>query len=110
MYSDPRFVDDNSTTSDNPEFHNSVENDEYMYDNNGSSVKLYCENVVGTGKVGEALPFQIVDEFRGYVINNFAPKFIDNAGWDCNVTWEMKILTTSTLLRALLGHVTIYYN
>ena len=61
-------------------------------------------------KVGEALPFQIVDEFRGYVINNFAPKFIDNAGWDCNVTWEMKILTTSTLLRALLGHVTIYYN
>lgn len=77
MYSDPRFVDDNSTTSDNPEFHNSVENDEYMYDNNGSSVKLYSENVVGTGKVGEALPFQIVDEFRGYVINNFAPKFID---------------------------------
>ncbi|MDB6184652.1 hypothetical protein PNO29_07405 [Streptococcus vestibularis] len=51
-----------------------------MYDNNGSSVKLYSENVVGTGKVGEALPFQIVDEFRGYVINNFAPKFIDNAG------------------------------
>lgn len=84
MYSDPRFVDDNSTASDNsefnPEFHNSVENDEYMYDNNGSSVKLYSENVVGTGKVGEALPFQIVNEFRGYVINNFAPKFIDNAG------------------------------
>ena len=84
MNSDPRFVDNNSTASDNPElnpeFHNSVENDEYMYDNNASSVKLYFENVVGIGEAGEDLPFQNVDEFRGYVINNFAPKFIDNAG------------------------------
>ena len=94
MYSDPRFVDDNSTASDNPElnpeFHNSVENDEYMYDNNASSIKLYFENVVGIGEAGEDLPFQNVDEFRGYVINNFAPKFIDNAGWGCNVTWEIE--------------------
>ena len=67
MQSDPRFVDDNA-----------------------SSVKLYSENVVGTGKAGEALPFQNVDEFKDYVINNLAPKFIDNAGWDCNVTWEIE--------------------
>ena len=84
----------NGTANDDPEldpdFHKPAGNDEYMYDDNASSVKLYSENVVGTGKAGEALPFQNVDEFRGYVINNFAPKFIDNAGWDCNVTWEIE--------------------
>lgn len=84
----------NGTANDDPEldpdFHKPVGNDEYMYDDNASSVKLYSENVVGTGKAGEALPFQNVDEFKDYVINNLAPKFIDNAGWDCNVTWEIE--------------------
>ena len=84
----------NGTANDDPEldpdFHKPAGNDEYMYDDNASSVKLYSENVVGTGKAGEALPFQNVDEFKDYVIKNFAPKFIDNAGWDCNVTWEIE--------------------
>ena len=86
----------NGTASDDPEldpeFHKPAGNDEYMYDDNASSVKLYSENVVGTGKAGEALPFQNVDEFKDYVINNLAPKFLDNAGWDCNVTWEIEDL------------------
>ena len=84
----------NGTANDDPEldpdFHKPAGNDEYMYDDNSSSVKLYSENVVGTGKAGEALPFQNVDEFKDYVIKNFAPKFLDNAGWDCNVTWEIE--------------------
>ena len=84
----------NGTANDDPEldpdFHKPAGNDEYMYDDNASSVKLYSENVVGTGKAGEAFPFQNVDEFKDYVINNLAPKFIDNAGWDCNVTWEIE--------------------
>ena len=84
----------NGTANDDPEldpdFHKPAGNDEYMYDDNASSVKLYSVNVVGTGKAGEALPFQNVDEFKDYVINNLAPKFIDNAGWDCNVTWEIE--------------------
>ena len=84
----------NGTANDDPEldpdFHKPAGNDEYMYDDNASSVKLYSENVVGTGKAGGALPFQNVDEFKDYVINNLAPKFIDNAGWDCNVTWEIE--------------------
>ena len=84
----------NGTANDDPEldpdFHKPAGNDEYMYDDNASSVKLYSENVVGTGKAGEALPFQNVDEFKDYVIKNFAPKFLDNAGWDCNVTWEIE--------------------
>ena len=84
----------NGTANDDPEldpdFHKPAGNDEYMYDDNASSVKLYSENVVGTGKAGEAIPFQNVDEFKDYVINNLAPKFIDNAGWDCNVTWEIE--------------------
>ena len=84
----------NGTANDDPEldpdFHKPAGNDEYMYDDNASSVKLYSEIVVGTGKAGEALPFQNVDEFKDYVIKNFAPKFLDNAGWDCNVTWEIE--------------------
>ena len=84
----------NATANDDPEidpdFHKPAGNDEYMYDDNASSVKLYSENVVGTGKAGEALPFQNVDEFKDYVIKNLAPKFIDNAGLDCNVTWEIE--------------------
>ena len=84
----------NATANDDPEldpdFHKPAGNDEYMYDDNASSVKLYSENVVGTGKAGEALPFQNVDEFKDYVIKNLAPKFLDNAGWDCNVTWEIE--------------------
>lgn len=84
----------NGTANDDPEldpdFHKPAGNDEYMYDDNASSVKLYSENVVGTGKAGETLPFQNVDEFKDYVIKNFAPKFLDNAGWDCNVTWEIE--------------------
>ncbi len=84
----------NGTANDDPEldpdFHKPAGNDEYMYDDNASSVKLYSENVVGTGKAGEALPFQNVDEFKDYVIKKFAPKFLDNAGWDCNVTWEIE--------------------
>ena len=58
----------NGTANDDPEldpdFHKPAGNDEYMYDDNASSVKLYSENVVGTGKAGEALPFQNVDEFK----------------------------------------------
>ena len=73
-----------------PDFHKPAGNDEYMYDDNASSVKLYSENVVGTGKAGEALPFQNVDEFKDYVIKNLAPKFLDNSGWDCKVTWEIE--------------------
>ena len=84
----------NGTANDDPEldpdFHKPAGNDEYMYDDNASSVKLYSENVVGTGKAGEALPFQNVDEFKDYVIKNLAPKFLDNSGWDCNVTWEIE--------------------
>ena len=84
----------NATANDDPEldpdFHKPAGNDEYMYDDNASSVKLYSENVVGTGKAGEALPFQNVDEFKDYVIKNFAPKFLDNSGWDCKVTWEIE--------------------
>ena len=84
----------NATANDDPEldpeFHKPAGNDEYMYDDNASSVKLYSENVVGTGKAGEALPFQNVDEFKDYVIKNLAPKFLDNSGWDCNVTWEIE--------------------
>ncbi|MBZ5846220.1 CAP domain-containing protein [Streptococcus salivarius] len=84
----------NATANDDPEldpdFHKPAGNDEYMYDDNASSVKLYSENVVGTGKAGEALPFQNVDEFKDYVIKNLAPKFLDNSGWDCKVTWEIE--------------------
>ena len=84
----------NGTANDDPEldpdFHKPAGNDEYMYDDNASSVKLYSENVVGTGKAGEALPFQNVDEFKDYVIKNLAPKFLDNSGWDCKVTWEIE--------------------
>ena len=56
--------------------HKPAGNDEYMYDDNASSVKLYSENVVGTGKAGEALPFQNVDEFKDYVIKNFCSKIL----------------------------------
>ncbi|WP_368916860.1 CAP domain-containing protein [Streptococcus salivarius] len=84
----------NATANDDPEldpdFHKPAGNDEYMYDDNASSVKLYSENVVGTGKADEALPFQNVDEFKDYVIKNLAPKFLDNSGWDCKVTWEIE--------------------
>lgn len=52
----------NGTANDDPEldpdFYKPAGNDEYMYDDNASSVKLYSENVVGTGKAGEALSFQ----------------------------------------------------
>ena len=93
-YSNGKWKLYNGTANDDPEldpdFHKPAGNDEYMYDDNASSVKLYSENVVGTGKAGEALPFQNVDEFKDYVIKNLAPKFIDNAGWDCNVTWEIE--------------------
>lgn len=52
----------NGTANDDPEldpdFYKPAGNDEYMYDDNASSVKLYSKNVVGTGKAGEALSFQ----------------------------------------------------
>lgn len=84
----------NGTASDDPEldpdFHKPAGNDEYMYDDNASSVRLYSENVVGTGKAGEALSFQNVEELKDYVINNLAPSFLDNSGWDCNVAWEIE--------------------
>lgn len=81
---------DNNDPGLNPDLHNKPVNDEYLYDDNASSVTLYSENLVGTGQAGQALPFQNVDEFRDYVINNANPVFLDNSGWNCNVTWEIE--------------------
>ena len=48
------------------------------------------QNLVETAKAGQALPFKNVDEFKDYVIKKMNPKFIDNAGWDAKVEWEIE--------------------
>ena len=81
---------DNNDPALDPNIHTPANNDEYDYDDKASSVALYSENLVGTGKAGEALPFQNLEEFTNYVIQHANPVFKDNAGWDCAVTWEIE--------------------
>lgn len=73
-----------------PNLHSNSVDDEYSYSDQNSSVKLYSTNLVETAKAGQALPFQNVEEFKNYVIEKLNPKFLDNAGWDAKVTWEIK--------------------
>ena len=73
-----------------PKFHEDAKDDEYAYSDRDSSVKLYSTNLVETAKAGQALPFKNVDEFKDYVIKKMNPKFIDNAGWDAKVEWEIE--------------------
>lgn len=73
-----------------PKFHEDAKDDEYAYSDRDSSVKLYSTNLVETAKAGQALPFKNVDEFKDYVIKKMDSKFIDNAGWDCKVEWEIE--------------------
>ena len=73
-----------------PKFHEDAKDDEYTYSDRDSSVKLYSTNLVETAKAGQALPFKNVDEFKDYVIKKMNPKFIDNAGWDAKVEWEIE--------------------
>ena len=73
-----------------PNNHSNPKDDEYNYDDNASSVKLYSENVVGTGKAGEALPFKNKEEFIDYVQKQLSPKMLDNAGYECKVTYEIE--------------------
>ncbi len=71
-------------------FHEDAKDDEYAYSDRDSSVKLYSTNLVETAKAGQALPFKNVDEFKDYVMKKMNPKFIDNAGWDAKVEWEIE--------------------
>ena len=73
-----------------PNNHSNPKDDEYNYDDNASTVKLYSENLVGTGKAGDPLPFKSKEEFISYVQQHLAPKMIDNAGYDCKVTYELE--------------------
>lgn len=73
-----------------PKFHEDAKDDEYAYSDRDSSVKLYSTNVVETVRAGQPLPFKNVEEFKKYVIEKMNPKFIDNAGWDCKVEWEIE--------------------
>jgi len=73
-----------------PKFHEDAKDDEYAYSDRDSSVKLYSTNVVETVKAGQPLPFKNVEEFKNYVIEKMNPKFVDNAGWDCKVEWEIE--------------------
>lgn len=73
-----------------PNLHSNPVDDEYSYSDQNSSVKLYSTNLVETAKAGQALPFQNVEEFKNYVIEKLNPKFLDNAGWDAKVTWEIE--------------------
>lgn len=73
-----------------PNLHSNPVDDEYGYSDQNSSVKLYSTNLVETAKAGQALPFQNVEEFKNYVIEKLNPKFLDNAGWDAKVTWEIE--------------------
>ena len=41
------------------------------------------------------------------VIKNFAPKFLDNAGWDCNVTWEIEDVDNFNASKGSAWHVTM---
>ena len=73
-----------------PNLHSNSVDDEYSYSDQNSSVKLYSTNLVETAKAGQALPFQNVEEFKNYVIEKLNPTFLDNAGWDAKVTWEIE--------------------
>lgn len=73
-----------------PNLHSNPVDDEYGYSDQNSSVKLYSTNLVETAKAGQALPFQNVEEFKNYVIEKLNPTFLDNAGWDAKVTWEIE--------------------
>ena len=73
-----------------PKLHENTADDEYMYSDQNSSVKLYSTNLVATAKAGQALPFKNVEEFKKYVIEKMNPKFLDNAGWDAKVEWEIE--------------------
>lgn len=73
-----------------PNLHSNPVDDEYGYSDQNSSVKLYLTNLVETAKAGQALPFQNVEEFKNYVIEKLNPTFLDNAGWDAKVTWEIE--------------------
>ena len=73
-----------------PKLHENTADDEYMYSDQNSSVKLYSTNLVTTAKAGQPLPFKNVEEFKNYVIEKMNPKFLDNAGWDAKVEWEIE--------------------
>ena len=73
-----------------PKLHENTADDEYMYSDQKSSVKLYSTNLVTTAKAGQPLPFKNVEEFKNYVIEKMNPKFLDNAGWDAKVEWEIE--------------------
>ena len=73
-----------------PNLHSNSVDDEYSYSDQNSSVKLYSTNLVETAKAGQALPFKNVEEFKNYVIEKLNPTFLDNAGWDAKVTWEIE--------------------
>ncbi|KXT79679.1 Choline binding protein A [Streptococcus oralis] len=73
-----------------PKLHENTADDEYMYSDKDSSVKLYSRNLVTTAKAGQPLPFQNVEEFKNYVIEKMKPKFVDNSGWDAKVEWEIE--------------------
>ncbi|EHI77497.1 SCP-like protein [Streptococcus sp. oral taxon 058 str. F0407] len=73
-----------------PNLHSNPVDDEYSYSDQNSSVKLYSTNLVETAKAGQALPFKNVEEFKNYVIEKLNPRFLDNAGWDAKVTWEIE--------------------
>ena len=82
--------DRSERSQSDPKFHEDAKDDEYAYSDRDSSVKLYSTNLVETAKAGQALPFKNVDEFKDYVIKKMNPKFIDNAGWDAKVEWEIE--------------------
>ena len=46
--------------------------------------------MVGTGKAGKALPFKNKEEFIDYVQKQLSPKMLDNAGYECKVTYEIE--------------------
>lgn len=83
------MTDPNDPARD-PKLHENTADDEYMYSDKNSSVKLYSTNLVTTAKAGQALPFKNVEEFKNYVIEKMNPKFLDNAGWDAKVEWEIE--------------------
>lgn len=73
-----------------PENHVHTKDDEYTYDDIASSHKNFSENVIATGKVGEALPFKNLEEFKAYVEKQAKPVFKDISGWDAKVTWSIE--------------------
>ena len=83
------MTDPNDPARD-PKLHENTADDEYMYSDKNSSVKLYSTNLVTTAKAGQALPFKNVEEFKKYVIEKMNPKFLDNAGWDAKAEWEIE--------------------